>query len=106
LERPTSVKECLSLLPTPSASRYGTSNNGNPGDGRDQYALKGKQSLWSMARNGLLPIPTVKGNYAKATPGDSKGGDGLATVVGGPLNPQFLEHLMGFPIGWTELEEK
>lgn len=25
--------------------------------------------------------------------------------AGGPINPEWLEHLMGFPIGWTELEE-
>ena len=22
----------------------------------------------------------------------------------GPMNPEYLEYVMGFPIGWTELE--
>lgn len=28
----------------------------------------------------------------------------LPTVVGGQLNPTWVEALMGFPVGWTELE--
>lgn len=56
----------------------------------------------------LLPTPTVKGNYNKASL-SKKAGDGLATAVnkletgdGGPLNPEFVEWLMGWPIGWTD----
>ena len=46
-------------LPTPSATPYGTSNNGDPGDGRKQYRLKGKPSLETMARRNLWPTPTL-----------------------------------------------
>lgn len=28
----------------------------------------------------------------------------LQTAVGGKLNPMWVEWLMGFPIGWTDLE--
>jgi len=47
----------------------------------------------------LLPTPTVHGNYNKAGL-SATSGDGLATVVGGPLNPEFVRWLMGFPDGW------
>jgi len=57
-----------SAWPTPTASRYGTRNNGCPGDGRDEYATKGSPSLETMCN---------------------------------PLNPDWVEALMGFPIGWT-----
>lgn len=96
-------------------------------------------SLETMARRGLWPTPTVKGNYANADRG-TKEGDGLATAVArtmwptpvasmatgrgpthqaqdprrgerlidavaktdiGPLNPRWVEWLMGFPIDWT-----
>jgi hypothetical protein len=50
--------------PTPTASRYGTRNNGDPGDGRGEY---------------------------------------LAVRLGGVLNPAWIEALMGFPPGWSEL---
>lgn len=56
-----------------------------------------------------LPTPTVCGNY-NAKGASETSGDGLATVVksmepdiGGPLNPDWEEWLMGWPIGWTDL---
>jgi len=64
-----------SCLPTPTASAYGSSNNGSPLDGRrEQYATKGKPSLWSMASS-----------------------------EGGTLNYRFSLCLMGFPEGWLDL---
>jgi hypothetical protein len=32
-----------------------------------------------------------------------QGGTALSMVAGGPLNPTWVEWLMGFPEGWTEL---
>ena len=32
-----------------------------------------------------------------------KKGQDLPTVVGGSLNPQWVEWLMGYPLGWTDL---
>jgi hypothetical protein len=47
--------------------------------------------------------PTVCGNYNRK--GASKtSGDGLATQVGGTLNPTWVEWLMGWPLGWTDLK--
>lgn len=34
----------------------------------------------------------------------SKSGDCLPQVIGGPLNPEWCEWFMGWPIGWTELK--
>lgn len=56
------------LLPTLTASTYGTSNNGTR-DGETPFNLRGKPSLDSLA--------------------------------GGPLNPQWCEWYMGFPIEHT-----
>lgn len=47
--------------------------------------------------------PTNHGNYNKK--GMSKtSGYGLATQVGGKLNPTFVEWLMGWPVEWTALD--
>jgi hypothetical protein len=47
--------------------------------------------------------PTVCGNHNRK--GASKtSGDGLATQVGGKLNPMWVEWLMGWPLGWTGLK--
>lgn len=48
------------FLPTVSATSYRTSGNGVPGDGREEYAHKGKPSLETMARRGMLPTPTCR----------------------------------------------
>lgn len=65
-----------SLLPTPSASRYGSNKGGGAG-----RTGKERLSLDSMATRGLLPSH------------DS-----------GPLSPVWVEWAMGFPLGWTDLE--
>jgi hypothetical protein len=46
--RPINAIECGSLLPTPTAQPYGSSQNGCPHDHRKEYAGKGKKSLERM----------------------------------------------------------
>jgi len=68
-----------SFLPTPSATPYGTSNNGQRGDGTT-FKQAGKPSLESMARHNLWPTPSVKGNYNRKG-ASQRSGDGLETAV-------------------------
>lgn len=70
--------DAVRLYPTPTASVYGSTNNGSPGDGRETYATKGTLSLNAMALRGRLG------------------------TTAGQLNPDWVETLMGFPIGWTD----
>ena len=58
--------------PTPTATRYGSTNNGSPHDGRDAYATAGTPSLETLAKQ-----------------------------EGGILNPAFVCLLMGLPPDWT-----
>lgn len=84
-------------LPTPSASTYGSNQGGSAG-----RTGKQRPSLETMARKNLWPTPTVFGNHQNKIQGNSHL-IGLATAVGGPLNPTWVEWLMNFPLGWTEL---
>jgi DNA (cytosine-5)-methyltransferase 1 len=61
----------------------------------------------------MLPTPTqsdYKGSCRKVIRNDGKKRDRLDYVTelndptGGRLNPAWVEWLMGFPEGWTELE--
>jgi len=131
---PTAEKECSSwefgtLLPTPTASDYGTQR------GIGQQA---RPSLDTMARRGVWPTPTVQDSSNNGgasqmkrntqplnaavrmwpTPvvGTHQQGDGPGLIVrvmeaeraasddatGGKLNPTWVEWLMGFPLGWTD----
>jgi hypothetical protein len=141
------------LLPTPSATPYGTSQN--EGKVPHKRPSRGTPSLDTMARKNLWPTPTVgdsKSAGGRCLPG-SKAHPGTtlfeAVVHGGPkipptwptpkvarwaedsqcagtrkgkadtlyaqicktkndrpgqLNPDWVEWLMGWPIGWTALE--
>jgi hypothetical protein len=68
-----------------------------------------------MARTGMWPTPrrtmivaqdaewTANGRRLNRT-GTDNYGPNLAEAVGGQLNPTWVEWLMGFPTGWTDLE--
>lgn len=68
-----------------------------------------KKSCQNVPVNGLLGravhmYPTPKAQNCRGNGerhGD--GGPSLDVVVGGQLNPTWVEWLMGFPLGWTDL---
>jgi hypothetical protein len=47
-------------------------------------------------------LGTLKGT--KRSP-NAQGGEPLTVQVGGTLNPTWVEGLMGFPPGWTDLDD-
>ena len=79
---------------------------------------------WGMTRNGLLweqptlepitrgtesgsllPTPTCHNSKKGAYPAEySRKTPTLATHAGGKLNPMWVEWLMGWPLGWTDLK--
>ena len=103
------------LWPTPTTPNGGRSlKHVDEWRGRSAYH-KGKKVQVDLAQAvrlvsaGLWPTPTVCGNYNRK--GASKtSGDGLATAVNqsvgspGPLSPDWVEWLMGWPTGWTDLK--
>ena len=57
--------------------------------------------LGNAVNRSMLPTPTAR---AYQSPGEhGQGGQNLATVIGGSLNPTWVELLMGYPPGWTDL---
>lgn len=94
------------MLPTPctvdSGSFFNTSNSPN--------AVK-RPTLGAMAKHNLWPTPNARDG--KGAPGQGcidRGGrqSSLPAAVkkteGGQLNPDWVEWLMGWPIGWTALK--
>lgn len=80
-ERPTAVRACSWLLPTPTATPYGSTNNGSPHDG------KGTASLETLAIQGLLPTPCARdasrGGWNQGT--DQRSGRPLTEVIDGAI---------------------
>ena len=52
--------------------------------------------------SGFLPTPVHSETGYRRT-AYSQGGRALSTVVGGPVNPEYQEWMMGFPVGWTDV---
>jgi len=98
LVRPTFGKGC-SLLPTPGASKASNDTTLTcSGDGRERPNKLG----WVAA---LLPTATATANK-RGYSGQAQSGLLCQSHAGGPINPAWLEHLMNFPIGWTDLPEE
>jgi hypothetical protein len=92
-EGPTLAESAARLFPTPSASQYGSSQNGINGKGGEfERPSAGSPSLETMARHGDLP--------SRQDRTTSPGGEGFLKPSR-VLNPRFVEMLMGWPIDWT-----
>lgn len=78
------------LWPTPTTADHTT-----------RYA-QGGMPLGMAAR--LWPTPDASPHKYRLQ-GDSQASRSLNGVHGGKLNPEWVEWLMGFPIGWTDLED-
>jgi hypothetical protein len=95
-------------LPTPTATPYGSNQGGSSG-----RAGKMRHSLSSMAKNNLWPTPSASDNRDRGNMSNpsiqrrQKIGKQLmlSQVVdksSGRLSPDWVEWLMGWPIGWTD----
>ena len=69
---------------------------------------KGQSHRGQYAPGDCLPnavmFPTPSANNSTGQGEHGEGGPNLQTVVSGQLNPTWVEWLMGFPEGWTDLE--
>ena len=52
----------------------------------------------------FYPTPHANCSTGAGSGPNKQGGENLQTAVGGQLNPQWVEWLMGFPVGWTDCE--
>ena len=59
------------------------------------------QKKWASHRRILWPTPRQFMHKDSTT---DRGKSNLGEVVGGQLNPMWVEWLQGFPLGWTEVD--
>ena len=83
--------------------------NNNQPDLNKKWDNKTQKSTGGQSRAGLdqvvamFPTPTARDGKGCDPPG-RKGSPSLPAEIGGTLNPTWVEWLMGFPIGWTDLD--
>lgn len=86
--------------PTPRAEERGQYQRDRGQKGKERLTLTGVAKLWATpASSDGRRGPDKK--RAERT----DGGRDLVTDVGGQLNPTWVEWLMGYPLGWTDLED-
>lgn len=88
--------QAAKLFPTPRASD--AKGSGPAGSASAEHDLN-KGNL-----KGYVMYPTPRAQCARGTePSRVRNKADLRTVAGGQLNPDWVEWLMGFPVGWTSL---
>jgi hypothetical protein len=94
---PEAVVEAQRMWPTPRASEF----KGTGPVGSKSHAHRLKKGYLDAT---VLQFPTPRAQSARGS-GPSRVGNkaDLQTVVGGSLNADWTEWLMGFPIGWTQV---
>ena len=94
------------ILPTPSASVYGSNQGGGAG-----RVGKIRHSLHSMASQNKWPTPTAGGERSGGSLQEC-GGSGARSMLSGvpkqditgKLSATWVTALMGYPAGWLDLE--
>ncbi len=112
-KRQIQLADAVRMWPTPAAQEAGGSDewletletvDGQPARiGERQYdPATGKHTQIGLARAVRLHTPTSKANQSSPSMRDRDPGSWGTT---GQLNPMWVEWLMGFPEGWTDLED-
>ena len=99
------------MWPTPRATEIGNPIERLTPEGRMSPDGKTRWGLNLTDSVKLWPTPTAPGKHQVGTIGEW-GGSGnplrtpeTMTLKGGSLNPTWVEWLMGYPIGWTDLKD-
>jgi hypothetical protein len=100
-ELPINGTAFSSLLPTLTASSYGSNRGGAAG----REGQKPRHSIQDLIKHNMLPTLTVKGNYNRAGL-SAKSGNGICTTTmettGKRLTIQFACWMQGLPLGWLD----
>lgn len=104
------LNNAVKWWPTPTAGDAESSGSRNTAQSKAHYGLsltdavrgdRGTGRMWAtpMARDHKSGRQQPRLERRGETNGEN-----LTQQVGGTLNPEFVEWLMGFPVGWTALE--
>ena len=86
---------------TPGMARTGTNPDGSTRKREDQLARAVYARMWATPRSNIRPSHMIydRGRH------NLEEQVGASVPHGGKLNPAWVEWLMGYPVGWTDLED-
>jgi hypothetical protein len=112
------------LVPAISGKESGSLPTPNARDHKDGFSSREKVEAWAANKTvevlttvcvkkhpvHTLPTPTTFDSGQPLPPRKKNPSGGqkppLVSVIGGKLNPQFVEWMMGYPEDWTKVELK
>jgi hypothetical protein len=111
LSEPTISATDSGLWPTPTAAGFECADIPRLLERREKYAAKYGNNGFGLTLNQAVKVWATPVTRDYRHPGrsrmertGSKAGDPLPQQVGGALNPTWVEWLMGWPLGWTDLK--
>lgn len=104
--RQVNLPDQVKIWPTPKASPSGPdyARMSRPDSGGDDLATAVAREVTERGKQETLPTPSATDWKGSSQVGQRRG-QLSETVAGGSLNPRWVEWLMGFPDGWTVLED-
>ena len=105
---PRIIETGSGLWPTPTAGDSKASGSRNTPNSKAHPGISLTDAVrMDGGRGRMWPTPAARDyRYPNATPYSARGGglkgEQLPNAAGGPLNPAWVEWLMGFPLGWTD----
>ena len=97
-----SLDRWVRMWPTPTAGDCHGSGSRNTETSKAHAGISLTDAVRGDGGRGRL-LPTPNTVDAKGGTRKGKGQEQLCHLVGGSLNPTWVEWLMGFPAGWTDL---
>lgn len=95
------------IFPTPTASACkGWSVNHNRAESNDRLDYKVEREAYQAQKvyREILPTPTMSDAHKNTRKSNQDNLHKHIPATGGRLNPTWVEWLMGWPLGWTELK--
>lgn len=91
--------EAVRMWPTPTARDSKGANS------REHLTRKDKRNHTDQLANAVMLATPTRRCWKETSQSETRQeSPDLQTQVGGQLNPDWVEWLMGFPVGWTSLE--
>tara|TARA_R110000868_G_scaffold209301_1_gene458986 strand:+ start:137 stop:475 length:339 start_codon:yes stop_codon:yes gene_type:complete len=103
------LEQAVAFWPTPDASQRGARSsdlvvNQSTVKRRGSEQHRG-MDLQTAAKLWPTPVARMHKDNGKSPSELKRNSETLAMVANGSLNPQWVEWLMGYPEGWTDLKD-
>jgi hypothetical protein len=102
---PSSLAVAAQMWPTPTASEHTGPGHSEKAGGKNLRTVVAEREMWPTPTANLRDMDTMERARLSGQQREAmrESGEPYQTQTTGSLNPTWVEWLMGFPLGWTDL---